>query len=400
MPTVDEILDQIQLRGVEAALEYTKRFDGIMLTTEEIVFDPTTATAPKLPPEEVSALSFARDNICRFHEATRPQDITITPQPGITLGERYVPLGRVGIYVPNGGYPLVSSLLMQVIPAQVAGVKDIVVAIAPKDGLALDSRWLFALQMLGVRQVLRLGGAQAVASMAYGLKGFPPVDMITGPGNRFVTEAKQEVFRRGLCGIDLIAGPSEVLVIISDPSLAENAAYDLLAQAEHADDAKGIMVTWRPEVKSAVETIVAQETRRYEKPLGQIELHLVDSPIQAVSLANRVAPEHLGLMGDEAEALENQIRTAGALFVGPYSGQALGDYTAGPSHVLPTGGSGRFLSGLTTRTFMRRMSVIHTTDDLPENYLVHTQKLAHLEGLHYHEKSMRVRHYAREDNPS
>ncbi len=400
MPTVNEILDQIQLRGIEAALEYTQSFDGVLLTADDIVWDPTVVTPPRLPPEEMAALTFARDNIWRFHEATRPQNMTVTPHPGITLGERYVPLQRVGIYVPNGGYPLVSSLLMQVIPAQVAGVKDIVVAIAPKGGLELEPRWLFALHMLGVRQVLRLGGAQAIASLAYGLQRFPPVDMITGPGNRFVTEAKQEVFRRGLCGIDLTAGPSEVLVIISDPNLATNAAYDLLAQAEHAHDAKGIMVTWCPEVKSAVETIVIQETSQHQKPLGQIEFHLVDSPIQAVSLANQVAPEHLGLMGDEAEALENEIRTAGALFVGPYSGQALGDYTAGPSHVLPTGGSARFLSGLTTRTFMRRMSVIHTTDDLPENYLTHTQQLAHLEGLHYHEKSMKVRHYAREGNQS
>lgn len=400
MPTVNEILDQIQLRGIEAALEYTNRFDGISLTADDIVWDPTTVATPNLPSEEMAALSFARDNIWQFHEATRPQDMTITPQPGITLGERYVPLGRVGIYVPNGGYPLVSSLLMQVIPAQVAGVTDIVVAIAPKGGLELEPRWLFALHMLGVRHVLRLGGAQAIASLAYGLERFPPVDMITGPGNRFVTEAKQEVFRRGLCGIDLIAGPSEVLVIISDADLAANAAYDLLAQAEHAHDAKGILVTWHPEVKTAVETILTKETSQHQKPLGQIEIHLVESPIHAVSLANQKAPEHLGLMGDEAETLEHDIRTAGALFVGPYSGQALGDYTAGPSHVLPTGGSGRFLSGLTTRTFMRRMSVIHTTNDLPERYLTHTQQLAHLEGLHYHEKSMRVRHEAKKGTPS
>lgn len=396
MSSVSQILDDIQVRGLDAALDYTQQFDGAVVSPSQVLWDPTAVPPVTLPQAEMEALAFAATNIRQFHEATRPKDVLISLEPGIELAERYVPLKRVGIYVPNGGYPLVSSLLMQVIPAQVAGVSDIVVAIAPRGGLDLDPRWLFSLQMLNISHVLRIGGAQAIGCLAYGFNNFSPVDLIAGPGNRYVTEAKQEAFRRGLCGIDVIAGPSEVLVIVSDPLLAPMAAYDLLAQAEHASDAKGTLVSWNPAVHQTVENILAMERAQNTAPLGQIELCWVSGPEQAVALANRMAPEHLGLMGREAESLESDIRTAGALFVGQYAGQALGDYTAGPSHVLPTGGSGRFLSGLTTRTFMRRMSVIRTQDDLPDTYFHHTEKLAQMEGLHYHEKSMRVRRQRKE----
>ncbi|OLZ10551.1 histidinol dehydrogenase [Sulfobacillus thermosulfidooxidans] len=391
--TVRQILDDIKQQGLSKALEYTEQFDGVRLEPDQVLVDVASLPDPSLNPDQKEAIDFAASQIRQFHQATKPSSTEVDPVPGLHLEERLVPLNRVGIYVPNGQYPLVSSLLMSAIPAQVAGVNDLIAAIAPRSPLESNPLWVYALKVTGIRTVLRLGGAQAIAIMGYGFDGFPPVDLIAGPGNQFVAQAKQELFRQSVVGIDVIAGPSEVLVITGeiDEKQAEVAALDLLAQAEHAPDAHAYFVSWNALAIKTVQNMVAQWTTDHQGILGQIDWITVDSPEEAVRFANQVAPEHLGLIGQDAESLAEGIKTAGALFVGWLAGQALGDYVAGPSHVLPTGGTGRFLGGLSTRTFMRRMSVIATDDDLPEAFLRAGQVLASLEGLKFHEQSLRTR---------
>lgn len=393
--TVNQILDDIRDHGLAKALEYTARYDGISLSPEEVIWDVGAEPPAKVPAAQKDAMDFAARQIRQFHESTQPVSVRVEQAPGLTLTERMVPLDRVGIYVPNGQYPLISSLFMTAIPAQVAGVRDLAVAIAPKALGKTDPLWTYALQSLGINTVLRLGGAQAIAALGYGFEGFQGVDLIAGPGNQYVAEAKQELFRRKVAGIDVVAGPSEVLVIASAGAPAEVVAMDLLAQAEHAADAHAYLVSWDQDLMGQVEQYVTAAREKTSEPLGPTEWVLVSSPEQAVAFANRTAPEHLGLIGREAEALAPQIRTAGALFVGWLAGQALGDYVAGPSHVLPTGGTGRFLPGLSTRTFTRRMSVIEAREDLPDEFLAAGQVLAALEGLQFHERSLQCRQQQR-----
>ncbi len=396
--TVNQILDDIKEQGLAKALEYTALYDHVELSPETVFWNISQEAPARLPNAQKSAIDFAIAQIRHFHESTKPRSLSVSKGGDLSLSERMVPLDRVGIYVPNGQYPLISSLFMTAIPAQVAGVTDLVVAIAPKKSQENNAAWLYALQSLGIGRVLRLGGAQAIAAMGYGFEGLPPVQLIAGPGNAYVAAAKQELLRRGVAGLDVMAGPSEVLVIASQGAPPDIVALDLLAQAEHAADAHAYCVCWEPGLLEQVQGAVARLQAETSARVGPIEWIAVDSPGQAVAFANRSAPEHLGLMGAEAEALSPQIRTAGALFVGWMAGQALGDYVAGPSHVLPTGGTGRFLSGLSTRTFMRKMSVIEAGNGLSSEYLASGQILAALEGLHFHEQSLRQREELRTQN--
>ncbi len=396
--TVSQILDDVKLEGMSKILAYTKQFDGVDLEPEQIIVNVDTLPIPTLEAKDSQknreAIDFACEQIRRFHQTTLPQTvISVDPATGLHLEERLIPLERVGVYVPNGQYPLISSLLMTAIPAQIAGVNDLVVAIAPKIPMQLDPLWIYALKAAHVKTVLRIGGAQAIAAMAYGFDGFDPVELIAGPGNRFVAEAKSEVFRRGAVGLDVSAGPSEVLVMAGDLDHreVEVAALDLLAQAEHAADTHAYFVSWSPRSVSSVQSRVQEWIKGYDGPLGRIEWMTVPNPEKALTLANQIAPEHMGLLGSEAQALASGVKSAGALFVGRMAGQALGDYVAGPSHVLPTGKTARFLSGLATRTFMRRMSVIMADERLPEEYLQAGQVLAAMEGLNFHEQSLKTR---------
>jgi histidinol dehydrogenase len=254
-------------------------------------------------------------------------------------------------------------------------------------GLFSQPLWTYVFQRLNIRDVLLLGGAQAIGALAYGLEDFPPVDFIAGPGNRYVAEAKREVARRGLVGIDLYAGPSEVLVIANQIQWADYIISDLMAQAEHDRDARAELVTTNP----ALAELVRSRTSELAPDMGLITVTEVDTLVDAVRVANERAPEHLGLMGEDVEGLAGDIWTAGAIFVGPLAGQAFGDYVAGPSHVLPTGGVGRFQSGLSTRTFLKRISVIQVSPTVSPKPYQHAAVLAHLEGLLRHEQSLRVR---------
>ncbi len=386
--TVTTILDNIQNRGLDAALEYTWQYDQVRLNAPEVLWNPLGEPPAVVDTQIADAIEFAIDRIQDFHEKTRPQGASTTPQPGMHLEERFVPLSRVGIYIPNGAFPLISTLLMTAIPAQVAGVGEIIAAISPRRNIRESSLWTYLFQRLRISRVLLLGGAQAIGILAYGFDGFPPVDLVAGPGNRWVAEAKQEVFRRGLVGIDVSAGPSEVLIMANQPEYEDFALADLLAQAEHDQDARAEFVTQNGPLAIRIRERVKSAQKR---GLGTVNVTVVNSAEEMVRIANQRAPEHLGLMGDDVEPLADRIWAAGALFIGPWAGQALGDYIAGPSHVLPTGGTARFQSGLSTRTFMKRISVIKASPIGSSEAYEHAAVLAGLEGLANHEYSLRLR---------
>ncbi|MBX5466447.1 MAG: histidinol dehydrogenase [Firmicutes bacterium] len=402
MPDVDAILEAVRSRGADAVVEWTERLDGVRLNPEDLVYDPFAEPVSPPPAEDQAAIDFAIDRVWRFHHLSRPKTAVVVEEPGLRLEERWVPLRRVGVYAPNGLFPLLSSLIMCAVPALAAGVDTVVAAISPRHQSRHDPYWNYTLRRLGIRTVLAAGGAQAIAALAYGLPGLlEPVELVAGPGNAWVAAAKQALFSAGVIGIDLWAGPSEVLVIADRNAPPEWVALDLLAQAEHAPDATAICVSWQPDALQAIQEAVQQaiaDAPEGAEARGQIRWELVQDPAAAVTLANRIAPEHLALVGPEAEALAPAIRTAGALFLGPLAGQALGDYVAGPSHVLPTQGTGRFASGLSTRTFMRRMSVIQTDSALNPDYLDHGARLATREGLYFHARSLMRRRGERPDN--
>lgn len=388
--TISEVLDAVRDGGAQAALAFTRQFDQIEMPLDAVIWNPL-AEAPALIDAELrEAIEFAIDRVWEFHQKTLPARVVVTPGWGLRVEERFVPLSRVGVYVPNGHFPLISTLLMTAVPARVAGVGELVAAISPRRAVRESALWTYLFQRMGIGEVVLLGGAQAIGALAYGLSGFLPVDLIAGPGNRFVTEAKQEVARRGVVGIDLAAGPSEVMIIAEDPAWEEFIVADLLAQAEHDADAKAVFVTRN----SALADRVRQRTVDRPPGMGSIEVTVVGSEEDLVRIANERAPEHLGLMGAQVESLHERIWAAGAIFLGPMAGQALGDYVAGPSHVLPTGGTGRFQSGLSTRTFLKRVSIIEASEDVSPIPYQYAARLAELEGLVHHASSMTLRQYS------
>lgn len=391
--TVARILDDVKERGLAAALDYTRLYDEVVLEPDAILFNPLERPAARLDSPLKEAIDFAMERIRGFHEATRPSLVATSPEPGLVLEERFMPLSRVGIYIPNGMYPLISTVMMTAIPAQVAGVPEIVAAVSPRRDIKSSPVWMYIFQRLGISQVLLLGGAQAIAALGYGFSGFKPVDLIAGPGNRYVTEAKQEMARRGVVGIDLTAGPSEVMVIANRVELEEFVMADLLAQAEHDADARAELLTLNPALADRIQ----KRTAELPPGMGQITVTLAVSKEEVLQLANQRAPEHLGLMGEDVEPWADSLWSAGAIFIGPLAGQAFGDYVAGPSHVLPTGGTGRFQSGLSTRTFLKRVSVIRTSSAVAPAAYRHAAELAHLEGLVRHEESMRLRQKRQEE---
>ncbi len=388
--TVQSILEAVKTQGAAAVAAYTREFDHINASEGDLLYDPFTIETEPISAELKQAIDGAAAQIRRFHDATRPVSESTVEQSGLVLRERWIPLRRAGIYAPNGAYPLVSSLLMTAIPAQCAGVHDMVVAISPRHQSRTHPVWNYALKLLGIRTVLAAGGAQAIAALAYGVSGLAPVDVIAGPGNSYVAIAKQLVANAGVVGIDGFAGPSEVAVIADSGANPSFIAMDLLAQAEHGPDASATFITWDPALIAAVQENIGRQVIP-EMLLGTIRYELVANPLAAATLVNRLAPEHLGLIGPKAEALSPIIETAGALFIGEMAGEALGDYIAGPSHVLPTHGTGRFASGLSTRTFMRKMSVIEAQGSLDADLLAMGARLAQVEGLRFHQQALEIR---------
>jgi histidinol dehydrogenase len=396
---VRAILADVRARGDVALLEYTRRFDRVAAASMrelEVPRRELEAALAALPGEQAAALKEAAARVRRFHERQLAQSWEYREPDGTRLGQRVTPLDRVGLYVPGGKAAYPSTVLMNAIPARVAGVGELVMT-CPAPGGERNPLVLAAALVAGVDRVIALGGAQAIAALAFGTETVPRVDKIVGPGNAYVAEAKRQVF--GAVGIDMIAGPSEILVIGDGSAPAEWAAMDLFSQAEHDERAQAILLTpsaaWLEAIARAIERLLPEMPRRavIEASLARRgALVLTRDLEEACALANRIAPEHLELLVAQPEALVPKLRHAGALFLGRFSSEAIGDYCAGPNHVLPTAGTARFSSPLGVYDFQKRSSLIEASAAGAATLGRIAATLADGEGLPAHARSARMRY--------
>jgi histidinol dehydrogenase len=394
---VARILGDVEAHGDSAVIDYTERFDRVRLepgalSVSGAEIDAAIATVADA---DRAALEFAAGRIRAYHERQRPADARWTDEAGAELGWRWTPIAAVGLYVPGGLASYPSSLLMNAIPARVAGVERLVVCAPSPDG-ALNPLVLLAARLSGVTEFYRIGGAQAIGALAYGTATIARVDKITGPGNAWVAAAKRRVF--GRVGIDLIAGPSEVLVIADRHNDPDWLALDLLAQAEHDSAAQSLLVTddagFGRRVAAAVEARLATLARREIAGASWRDhgaVVTVASWDEAVALSDRIAPEHLEICTSDAEGLAARVRHAGAIFVGALTPEAIGDYVGGPNHVLPTARSARFSSGLSVLDFMKRTTIARMTPGALRALGPAAERLAAAEGLGAHGLSVRAR---------
>lgn len=399
LSTVDKIISDVRQFGDEHVLKLTQQFDrhpAHHFSELELTQEQLKTAFDHLNVEVREALEMAATRIRTFHQAQKQEGWTYVDDLGNTLGQKVTPLDRVGIYVPGGLASYPSSVLMNAIPAHVAGVAEIIMVVPAPKG-ELNPLVLAAAYLAGVSRVFTIGGAQAVAALAYGTQTIPPVDKITGPGNRFVAAAKRAVF--GQCGIDMIAGPSEILVYAEGNNDPKWIAMDVLSQAEHDTVAQAILITpdenFLEAVAQAIESHLA-ELPKAEIARTSIEnrgaLILVKDRAEAIELINQVAPEHLELCLDEAQAMSEEIRHAGAIFMGRYTPEAIGDYCAGPNHVLPTSGTARFSSPLGVYDFQKRSSLIMCSQEGVKPLAKVADILAQEENLDAHARSARYRY--------
>jgi histidinol dehydrogenase len=393
---VARICQEVDQKGLSAVLDYSARIDKAQLSPETIRVpeEELVRAHSQAEPEFLAAVRRIRDNIRAFQEAILHHDVRLD-RPGGYLVERYRPLDRVGICVPGGAAAYPSTVLMTAVPAQVAGVPELAVVAPPTKFGSYNPDLLATCHELGIREVYRLGGAQAVAALAYGVEGIPRVDKIVGPGNLFVALAKRYVY--GEVDIDSIAGPSEVVVIVDASTHPEYTAYDLLAQAEHAPGAS-VLIGWDAAALDATVAELDRQLNRVERgELARQSLEdfgaviLAHDADEACRLADEIAPEHLHIATEDAERLVEKIRHAGAIFLGNYTPVALGDYAAGPSHVLPTSGTARFAAGLSSNDFLRAGSVLHFTRAGMAHLADDVRTLATKEGLTAHRGSVEIR---------
>ena len=395
--SVREIIGGVIELGDQALIEYTKKFDRVSLTTDTLRFTQSELKeqAAQVSDKDRSALELAVTRIKSYHEKQLPDDTFWTDESGVELGWRWSPVSAAGLYVPGGLASYPSSVLMNAIPAKVAGVKRLAITVPTPDN-KVNPMVLLAAQLSGVDEVYRVGGAQAIAALAYGTKTIKPVDKITGPGNAFVAAAKRQVF--GKVGIDMIAGPSEILVIADKTSRPDWIALDLLSQAEHDENAQSILITDSDDVINAVTEkieINLQNLSRNEiagkswKNNGAIIK--VPNFEMAAELSNRIAPEHLELCVSDPENLAKKISNAGAIFLGHWTPEAVGDYVTGPNHVLPTARSARFSSGLSVMDFLKRTTLAKVSRDALLKIGPSAVTLANSEGLECHGLSISER---------
>ena len=393
---VEEILAAVHDRGDAAIADFTERFDGFRPVPMAVPQEALEQAWTTLPTNLRDALELAHRRITDFHQRQRPADLAVTGPHGEQLGRRWRPVERAGLYVPGGRAAYPSTVLMNAVPARVAGVKDVVICSpAGRDG-EVNPVVLAAAHLAGVKTVFRLGGAQAIAAMAYGSESVPKVDVISGPGNLYVTLAKQAVY--GQVAIDSLAGPSEVLVIADHSAKPDQVAADLLAQAEHDPLAAAVLITTDPALADGINTAVAEQLANHprqeicEAALRDWGLVVVCNDLESCALlSDSFAPEHLELLVERPEPLADRIQNAGAIFLGPWSPEAVGDYLAGPNHTLPTCGAARFSGALSVETFMRHTSLIGFNRAALEATGSAVQELATSEGLHSHAESVRRR---------
>jgi histidinol dehydrogenase len=396
--TVAAILADVKSRGDSAVIEYTNRFDRLSAKTMaelELPRAELEAALAGLPQDRRDALEAAAARVKSYHERQPLQGWQYEEADGTLLGQKITPLDRVGLYVPGGKAAYPSSVLMNAIPAKVAGVGELIMVVPTPDG-EHNQLVLAAAALAGVDRVFCIGGAQAVGALAYGTQTVPQVDKIVGPGNAYVAAAKRRVF--GIVGIDMVAGPSEILVVCDGKTDPEWVAMDLFSQAEHDELAQSILVCpdggYIDRVAAAIEKLLPTMPRRavIEASLtGRGALIQVRDMEEAIAIANRIAPEHLELSMQDAEAWVPKVRHAGAIFIGPYTSESLGDYCAGPNHVLPTSGSARFSSPLGVYDFQKRSSLIRVSKAGSQTLGRIASTLAHGEGLPAHAKSAEFR---------
>ncbi len=376
---VKRILDDVCQNGDEAIVKYTKLFDKAKINSRQIrvAENEISGAFQNIDSEFIATLKMIINNVTLFYKKQCKKPCRVNSQDGVLLKERIQPLESVGVYVPAGTAPLVSSVYMTVIPAKVAGVKRIALVTPPDRQGHVNPHILAVANLLKVNEIYRIGGAQAIAALAFGTKTIPPVDKIIGPGNMYVTEAKRQIF--GFADIDMLAGPSELAVIANRHSNPDYVVADLEAQAEHLGGL-AILITTSRKLMRQVKSKVPKGYMVYAKNINE-----------AIEIANRIAPEHLGILTNNPAAVANKISHAGAIFLGPYSPIAVGDYVAGPSHVLPTLGTAKFFSGLCISDFTKTSHIISYSKKALEKAREPLEKIAKLEGLTKHYESVNIR---------
>ena len=393
---VAAILADVKKRGDEAVLEYTARFDRCDLSSLAVTAEEIEEAMNQVEPEFLEVLQKAAANIREFHTAQVRQSLVLTPRSGVVMGQRITPIERVGLYVPGGTAAYPSTVLMDAIPAKIAGCEKIVMVTPPGADGKINPAILAAAKIAGVTDIFKMGGAQAVAALAYGTESVPKVDKIVGPGNAFVAEAKKQVF--GMVAIDMIAGPSDILVLADGKSEAKVVAADMLSQAEHDRNATAVLVTESMALAQAVQAEL--ETQLEALPRRDIARSSVDNNgmiivadtlMQGIDIANRLAPEHLELMVDDPFSYLDAIRNAGSVFLGRSCPEALGDYFAGPNHTLPTSGTARFSSPLGVDDFVKKSQFLYYTPDALDAVAEDVAKFARKEGLEAHARSAVIR---------
>ena len=401
--SVREIIGLVKEQGDQALIDYTKKFDRIELTPEKLRFTESELAEQilKVPEKERSALKLAAARIEAYHKRQIPNNAFWTDESGVELGWRWSPITAAGLYVPGGLASYPSSVLMNAIPAKVAGVSRLAITVPTPDD-KINPLVLLAAQLSGVDEIYRVGGAQAIAALAYGTETIKPVDKITGPGNAFVAAAKRQVF--GKVGIDMIAGPSEILVLADGTSRPDWIALDLLSQAEHDENAQSILITDSDDVVKSVRKKIevnlknlsrSEIARKSWNDNGAI-IKVPDFDV-AIELSNRIAPEHLELCVSDPEKLAKRITNAGAIFLGHWTPEAVGDYVTGPNHVLPTARSARFSSGLSVMDFLKRTTLAKLSRDALLKIGPSAVTLANSEGLECHGLSISERMQSNSD---
>ena len=405
LAVVQKIVTDVRCEGDNKLLYYTEKIDRVKLTRQSMfVSKAEFAEAEGIVDKKVvESLRKSIDNVKKFHEEQLPKSWLTFRELGCIMGQKVTPLDCVGIYVPGGTAAYPSSVIMNAVPAKVAGVKEIVMCVPPGEGGKINPYVLIAANLVGVDKVFKAGGAQAIAAMAFGTDMVPKVDKITGPGNIFVTLAKKEVY--GHCDIDMLAGPSEILVIADENADASYIAADLLSQAEHDPLASCVLVTNSSIILSAVKEQISEQIEKLpRKKLAkasidkQCKLIVTKDLLQAAEVANICAPEHLEVLVKEPFNLLPYLKHAGAIFLGAYSPEPLGDYYAGPNHVLPTGGTARFYSVLNVETFMKKTSIISYSEKALLAAGADVIRLAEAEGLDAHANSVRLRMQKEQQN--
>ncbi|NBV69292.1 MAG: histidinol dehydrogenase [Synechococcaceae bacterium WB4_2_0805] len=394
--TVDSIIERVKREGDKALRDYTERFDGVAINELRVPPEALERAWQLTPAPLQQALQLANERIRAFHLKQLPNNLEINGPYGETLKRRWRPVHRAGLYVPGGRASYPSTVLMNAIPALVAGVKQRVMVTPPGADGEINQTVLAAAHLAGIDEIYRIGGAQAIAALAFGTESIAQVDVITGPGNLYVTLAKKAVF--GRVGIDSLAGPSEVLIIADDSADPVLVAADLLAQAEHDPLAAAILLTTSPQLAQAVPLEVERQLENHpRKELTSASIRdwglvvLCNSIEEAAELSDRFAPEHLELQVKDPEALADRIQQAGAIFLGKYTPEAAGDYLAGPNHTLPTSGTARFSGALSVETFMHHTSLIGFNQRALQATGPAIMELAASEGLHSHRESVRLR---------